>query len=111
MATRNRVFGQNMSYYMDERKISPETLAEKLGYSKEEVIRAMDSRLFLDGDEKRQISEALGVPLIDLTSDRQLIEKVDNGSIEYRGKFSDSNNRDLILNLFDAYCDIQELLV
>ena len=105
-----RVFGQNMGYYMLQNGISAEAMGRDLGYSVNEIIRAKDSRLFLDADEKRAIADYLGIAFEDMTADTHLIENEENGSIEYRGKFSSPSNRDVILNLFDAYCDIQELL-
>lgn len=38
-------------------------------------------------------------------------DMISGGYIEYRGQFSERSNKDKILDIFDAYCDIQELLI
>lgn len=111
MANKGRVFGRNMYYYMIEKKISPEELAGRLGYLVEEIRKIFDARLFVDRLEKKDIAEALGVSLEDLLDEKKIIPQDSRSLIEYRGEFSKEENKEHILDLFDMYCDIQELLI
>ncbi len=90
--------------------MSPSVVAKNLGYTEQEVLKAMDGRLFLDKNEKESIAKLLDVSLSEMINNTDNINEQSNGCIEYRGSFSTEENRDFILDLFDAYCDIQEML-
>lgn len=110
MREKSRVFGNNLRFYLKQNRMSSEQLAEKLGYSEYEIQKIMDARLFLDREEQEQIAEALEVSvdaLYEVLEDA-LYEKA--GCLECRGEFSNASNKKKILDLFDVYCDVQEVL-
>ena len=107
MNHKGRVFGQNLDYFMEKRGITVKKLADELGYTENEVYRIIDARQYVDLEEKKNISKVLDVSLEELETEDSAIE---NPGLECRGKFSKREYKNLILDLFDAYCDIQELL-
>ncbi|MCM1430719.1 MAG: helix-turn-helix transcriptional regulator [Muribaculaceae bacterium] len=111
MGEKNRIFGNNIQVFLKDKGIQPEYLAEQLGYSVQEVRRIMDARLFLTMKERQDIADALGVTIEELyqVRDDKTYEMV--GCLECRGEFSRPEHKKEILDLFDIYCDIQELLV
>ncbi|MCH5256574.1 MAG: hypothetical protein J1D87_04735 [Lachnospiraceae bacterium] len=111
MKEKSRVFGNNLRFYLGKKGMQPKEFAEKLGYPEYEVQKMMDARLFLDRQEQEQIAEALDLPLDTLYQalEDQLYENA--GCFECRGEFSTSENKKIILDLFDVYCDVQEVLV
>lgn len=111
MVNKSRVFGQNMHYYMKSKNISLDTLAQKLNYTVLEIKKIFDARLFIDKDEKEDIAKALGVSIDDLMDASKKLPHDVTNLIEYRGDFSNEENKEKILDLFDMYCDIQESLI
>lgn len=110
MSERSRIFGNNLQVFLKEKGIQPESLAEKLGYSQQEIRRIMDARLFLTTEERQEIADAINVTLDDFyqIQDDKTYERA--GCLECRGEFSKPEHKKEILDLFDTYCDIQELL-
>ena len=111
MKSHNRFWGQNLSVYMKQKGMSVSDIASKTGYSEEEIKRIIESRLFINSSEKEAFAKTLSVSTEDFSkvpSDKELEE---SGYMECRGKFSSTNNREKILDMFDAYCDIQELVL
>ena len=51
MNEKNRVFGNNVKLFISDKNLSEQTVAEHLGYSKYDLWKIMDGRLFLDEDE------------------------------------------------------------
>lgn len=109
MSKVSRVFGQNLGCLIKEKKINESELAERLGYSIQDIKNIMDSRLFIPKVEKEQIAETIGVSLVDLLHEKEW-GTTSNPLIECRGYFSSESSQNEILDLFDAYCDIQEML-
>lgn len=111
MREQSRVFGNNLRVYMNRAGMEIEELAEKLGYSAYEIQKVMDARLVLESEEKKQIAEILGVAvdtLYEVLDDKSYEQA---GCLECRGKFSTAERKKEILDLFDAYCDVQETLL
>ncbi len=111
MKEKSRVFGNNLRFYLEQRQMQPKQLALRLGYSEQEIWKIMDARLFPDNEERKQIAEALNLPLDVLyqAQEDKCYEKA--GCFECRGEFSDADQKKQIFDLFDIYCDIQEVLV
>ena len=65
---------------------------------------------FLDENEKEDIAKELNTTVEDLYIPRTEQQYHDAGCIECRGEFSDQDNKSRILDLLDAYCDVQELI-
>ncbi|MCM1264539.1 MAG: helix-turn-helix domain-containing protein [Butyrivibrio sp.] len=111
MEKKSRVFGSNLRVYLKKKEMQPEQLADRLGYSEYEIQKIMDARLFLDRQEQEQMAEVLGVSVDTLYEplDDKCYESA--GCLECRGEFSAAGNKKEILDLFDVYCDVQEVLV
>lgn len=110
MSEKSRIFGNNLQVILNKKNIQPETFAEQLGYSVQEIHRIMDARLFLTMQEREEIAKALDVDVDVLyqAQDDKVYEEA--GCLECRGEFSKLEYKKQILDLFDVYCDIQELL-
>lgn len=110
MSEKSRIFGNNLQVILHNRNIQPERFAEQTGYSTQEVRRIIDARLFLTRQEREKIANALNVTIDTLyqVQDDKIYERA--GCLECRGEFSDPEYKKKILDLFDTYCDIQELL-
>lgn len=111
MGQKSRLFGNNLRFYLEQKGLRSNQLAERLGYSDYEIQKIMDARIFLDRNEQEQIAEALGlsIDVLNEALDDQLYEKA--GCFECRGEFSSAENKKKIFDMFDVYCDIQEVLV
>lgn len=107
MNYKGRVFGQNLSFYMDKQGISPEEMAEELGYTVNEIYNIIDARQYVSMAEKKNIANILKISVDDLITENNTF---DNPCLECRGNFTTLENKNLILDLFDSYCDIQQLL-
>jgi len=110
MKDTSRVFGNNLQYYLKQKGIQPEKIADMLGYSPYEIRKIMDARLFLDRQEQAQIAEVLEMPVDQLYEELEDELYESAGCLECRGKFSTAERKKEILDLFDVYCDIQETL-
>ena len=66
MNERNRVFGNNVKFLIVNGKFNEQTVAEHLGYSKYDLWKIMDGRLFLGEDEKADIARELQTTVEDL---------------------------------------------
>lgn len=110
MGDKSRVFGNNLRFYLKQKRMQPEWLADRLGYSLYEIQKIMDARLFLDRQEQEQIAKALDMSVARLYEvlEDEVYESA--GCLECRGKFSTAEHKKEILDLFDVYCDIQETL-
>lgn len=110
MEDKRRVFGNNLQYYLNEKKLGMEEFAESLGYSLYEIQKIIYARLFPDRQEQEQIAEALGLPVDTLYEalPDEAYERV--GCFECRGRFSSAERKKEVFDLFDVYCDIQETL-
>lgn len=110
MSEKSRIFGNNLQVFLRKKDIQLEHFAERLGYSVQEVRRIMDARLFLTMEEKEDIADVLGVTIDDLyqVQDDKTYEMA--GCLECRGEFSQPEHKKKILDLFDIYCDVQEIL-
>ena len=109
MVNAERTFGENVYRLMWHNGFNPDSLATILGYKVEEVRKFFDARLFLDDEEHENIARVLNTTVENLY--REVEPKPEGNYIEYRGSFSSGDNKNKILDLFDAYCDIQEILI
>ena len=109
MVATERTFGENVYRLMYKKGYDPDSFASKLGYKTDEVRRFFDARIFLDDEERENIARVLDTTVEDLYKDSE--NSLEGNYIEYRGHFLSENNKKKILDLFDAYCDIQEILI
>ena len=110
MNEKNRVFGNNVKLTIVNGGLDEKTVAEHLGYSKYDLWKIMDGRLFLDEEEKEDIAKELQTSIEELYTSRPQEEYRVAGCMECRGEFSCDEHKSQILDLFDMYCDVQELL-
>lgn len=109
MNSKARVFGSNLYYFIKKNKMDMEMLANELGFSSKDLYKIIDARVFIPQKEKQAIADCIGVELGDLLAEITK-EDIDEPLIECRGAFTSEDNKNLILDLFDAYCDIQEMI-
>lgn len=110
MDRKDRVFGNNLRFYSQQKGMQVGWIANKLGYSEYEVQKMMDARLFLDREEQEQVAKLLGVTVDMLYQPLEDKCYESAGCIECKGEFSTPAHKKEILDLFDIYCDVQEVL-
>lgn len=111
MRETNRVFGNNVKYLLSQQGISVAQFGKELGYTEFEVYKIMDARLLLDNQEKDEIRAFLGLDSVEeLYVARDDAKYEQAGCIECRGSFDKPENKKLILDILDLYCDVQEAL-
>lgn len=110
MRKQNRVFGNNLKYWLHQEGIDESDFANELGYSDYELQKIIGARLIIDQTEKQEIAAKLGKKLEEMYLVREPSEYEAVGCMECRGDFSDEENRTKVLDLFDVYCDVQETL-
>ena len=110
MSERARLFGNNLKLFLSERGIDQKKFAEQLGYTLYELQGIMDARVILNQQSREKIAEQLGIEEADMYERREDIAYTAAGCMECRGSFSNAQNKKLILDLFDIYCDMQEVL-
>lgn len=110
MSEKNRIFGFNLKYYLWEQNIDISEFARKLGYSISDMWRIEDARVILDQTEREDIANALHVSVEEMFEEKSEEQYELAECFECRGHFADKNNKKRILDLFDTYCDVQEML-
>lgn len=110
MKTENRVFGNNLRVFLYKAGLSVEEFSRKLGYTEYETYKIMDARAYISLRECQQIADFLNKPLEEFYKVLTNKEYEAAGCIECRGSFSRPENKRLILDIFDLYCDAQEAL-
>jgi len=78
-----RLFGNNLKVLLVEKEITTEEFAQMIG--------------------------CLGVSVESMYLEREFSEYEKAGCIECRGRFSNPENKKLVLDLLDIYCDVQEI--
>ena len=110
MSERGRVFGNNLKLLLKERGVPEEAFAKQIGHTVYELQEIMDARVILDHQTRECIAKQLGVDEAVMYEQRPEASYIAAGCMECRGSFEHSDNKKLILDLFDIYCDIQEVL-
>ena len=110
MSERGRLFGNNLKLLLFERGISEEHFAEQIGYTTYELQEVMDARVILDQQARGRITSQLGADEENMYERRTEDSYMAAGCMECRGRFERPENKKLILDLFDIYCDMQEVL-
>ena len=105
-----RLFGNNLKVLLVEKEITTEEFAQMIGCTEYNICQIMDARIFLDTEEEEQIAGNLGVSVESMYLEREFSQYEKAGCIECRGRFSNSENKKLVLDLLDIYCDVQEVM-
>lgn len=105
-----RVFGDNLKLFLSKRESTTEEFAKGIGCTEYELCQIMDARLILNTDEEEAIANALQMPLSEMYVERSSNEYEAAGCMECRGIFLNQDNKKLVLDLLDIYCDVQEVM-
>ena len=95
---------------MQSRAVSENTFAKALGYSLLDVKNLMDGRLLTTDKDIADISEFFNVPVDYILTDQGKIAYSGPGFLHCVGSFSDGKNEDKVLDIFDQYCDLKNML-
>lgn len=107
MANIGRKLGVNIFMLMQNSGISREELAEKLNYTYRDMCRILEGKLILPPVEIGKIAELFGKTkkeLLSYETDRFIPE------LQYLKQFSNTDNLDKILDLFDDYVELKEVM-
>lgn len=107
MANVGRKLGVNIFMLMQNFGISREELAEKLNYTYRDMCRILEGKLILPPVEIGKIAELFGKTkkeLLSYETDRFIPE------LQYLKQFSNTDNLDKILDLFDDYVELKEVM-
>lgn len=110
MSERGRLFGNNLKLLLSERGIPEDNFAQQIGYTIYELQQIMDARVILDQQTRERIATQLGVDEETMYEQMSEDSYMMAGCMECRGRFEHSENKKLVLDLFDIYCDMQEVL-
>ena len=105
-----RLFGNNFKLFLWKSGYATKDFAKQIGCSEYTLYQVMDARLILDTAEEENIADALQIPLEDFYVEHSAEEYEAAGCMECRGRFSNQENKKLVLDLLDVYCDIQEIM-
>lgn len=105
-----RLFGNNLKLSLSQQGVSIEDFAKRIDCSEYTLWQMMDGRLILDRTEEEKIARALNISVEDLYVEQQPEIYEMAGCLECRGRFSSQENKKLVLDLLDIYCDIQEIM-
>lgn len=107
---RARILGDNIKLLLKEKVISKSGFAEALGYSVDEVERLCDARLAVTEEDVRGIAAFFSCTADDLFVRKDEREYEGVGFLHCMGQFKNPDDREKILNIFDMYCDLIEVL-
>lgn len=97
-----RGLGKMIKTRMSEQGKSIQLLAKESGYSRKDIGKIFDGRLFLS---PKQIEEIANV--LELNVD-EIINCTDVDPIECMGEFTKEENKDMLLDYIDRYVDLKE---
>ena len=105
MANIGRKIGANISTCMHKANISPDSFAERLGYSLKDVWNVIEGKVIIPPFELERIAKFLGTTkddLINKESDHLVPD------LQYMKEFNNLDNLDRILDLMDEYVELRE---
>ena len=105
-----RVFGNNIRLLLENDENKKKAFADTLGYTLYEVDKLCDARLYTTEEDVKDIANYFSVTPDSLYISKSAEEYVGDGFLHCMGQFKKPENRDKILNIFDMYCDMKELL-
>lgn len=107
---RARVLGDNVRLLLLQHGNDKEAFAEQLGYSLLDVEKLCDARLFTTEEDVKDIASYFEVQPEYLYTRQDESIYTGDGFLDCMGQFKNPENRELILDIFDMYCDVKEAL-
>lgn len=105
-----RVIGNNIRLLLNNSGIEKSVFADALGYSLMDVDKLCDARLFTTEEDIQDIANFFAINPSDLLVCKDDSEYKGNGFLHCMGKFTNPENKEKILSIFDMYCDLKESL-
>lgn len=105
-----RVLGNNITLLLNQNGIAKELFAEAVGYSLYDVQKLCDSRLFADDEDVEEIAKFFDISVDELLTNHGDDAYKGEGFMHCMGKFKNPKNKEKILDIFDMYCDMKEIL-
>lgn len=105
-----RVIGNNCKMQFIANKIDKVTFAQKLGYDLFDVEKLCDGRLFVTDEDLSDIANEFRITVDELCENQGYNTYVDHGCIHCMGRFANEEDQDAILDIFDMYCNLREVL-
>lgn len=105
-----RIIGNNIQLLLKRNNCDDSMMASSLGYSKDDITRMREGRVFLSEKEIEEIASYFSISTKDLRKERASEEYEEAGCIHYNHHFKDQANLEEIMDLFDLICDIEEVL-
>lgn len=106
----SRIIGNNCRLQLIQNNVSADTFADALGYSLSDVEKLCDGRLFVTEKDVADIADYFGISEDDLYRDYGQAQYTGESFMHCMGQFKREENKDLILDIFDMYCDLKEAL-
>lgn len=103
-----RALGDNVKRLMDQQKVSPRILAENVGLSESDVLRFLESRKAITTEALMKIAKYLR-----MDPEALFVEDTDAkhyAMVDCMNEFDHRENEDKILDILDAYCNLQDSL-
>lgn len=105
-----RTIGNNCRLLMNDQAVTEDAFARALGYSALDVKKLMDGRLLTTDDDIQDIANYFGVEAEYILTDHGKEAYSGPGFMHCVDDFSDDMNKDKVLDIFDMYCDLMEML-
>lgn len=102
---RLRDIGNNIRWQLNVKNISRERFCKKLNYSEIELDKLLEGRLAVFSSDINDIASFFSTDKEDLV---EYYPQRDN--LHCMGNFSSKENKDKILDLFDMYCNLKEIM-
>lgn len=105
-----RTIGNNIKMLLQEKGLSYKDLAEKLGFTELEIAKICDGRLMVTDQDLYEIAETLNVDTDFLLEEQPKERYCGNLFVHYMHTFNEEKNEQMILDIFDFYCDMKEAI-
>lgn len=105
-----RLFGNNCQLQMQKNNIGKSEFAEKLGYSDDEVKKLLEGKLPLFNDDIKDIAAFFNISESEMFKNYGDQAYNDAGCMHCMGDFINPENKELILDIFDQYCTLEECI-
>jgi len=105
-----RTIGNNIKLLLQENRLSYKDLAKGLGFKEIEIAKICDGRLMITDQDLSEIAEFFDVEIDFLLEEKSKEEYSGNLFVHYMHTFNEEKNEQMILDIFDYYCDMKEAI-